>query len=409
MVKFGEVVKNANLVERDPEANGIERIVGLEHIDPENLHIRRWNAVADGTSFSRKFVPGQTLFGKRRAYQRKVAYAEFEGICSGDILTFEPKSNEVLLSELLPFICQSDAFFDHALDTSAGSLSPRTSWTALKDFEFPLPPLNEQKSIAEILWAADEVVESYVDVSQKEKVVEERIKIELTQKGNQKHRFKDTEIGKFPENWKIVTIRDLVINEQHSLLAGPFGTIFKAKDFREEGVPIIQLRHISEEGFSWGDKNTYMDFAVYEKLHKPYTVQPGDFLLTKLGDPPGVACLYPSDMPPGMVTPDVVRAKLNRDVVLPEYLLMFFNNAVTRKRLMQLTKGGTRPRVSLDELFKLKIPLPPIDEQASLIQPLTLFRKNKSLRESARKSAKMIMNGFFGKVSSVNPTETGNV
>ena len=163
MVKFGEVVKNANLVERDPETNGVERIVGLEHIDPENLHVRRWNSVADGTSFTRKFVPGQTLFGKRRAYQRKVAYAEFEGICSGDILTFEPKNRKVLLPELLPFICQSDAFFDHALDTSAGSLSPRTSWTALKDFEFPLPPLDEQKRIAEILWAADEALEKWTE------------------------------------------------------------------------------------------------------------------------------------------------------------------------------------------------------------------------------------------------------
>jgi len=161
MVKFGDVVKNANLVKRDSETKSVERIVGLEHIDPENLHIRRWNSVADGTSFTRSFVPGQTLFGKRRAYQRKVAYAEFEGICSGDILTFEPKNRKVLLPELLPFICQSDAFFDHALDTSAGSLSPRTSWTALKDFEFPLPPLEEQKRIADILWAADEAVRAY--------------------------------------------------------------------------------------------------------------------------------------------------------------------------------------------------------------------------------------------------------
>ncbi len=64
MVKFGEVVKNANLVERNPVAKGLERIVGLEHIDPENLHIRRWNSAADGTSFSRKFVPGQTLFNR---------------------------------------------------------------------------------------------------------------------------------------------------------------------------------------------------------------------------------------------------------------------------------------------------------------------------------------------------------
>lgn len=162
MVKFGEVVKNANLVERDPEANNIERIVGLEHIDPENLHIRRWKSIEDGTSFTRRFVAGQTLFGKRRAYQRKVAYAEFEGICSGDILTFEPKNRKVLLPELLPFICQSDSFFDHALDTSAGSLLPRTSWKALKNFEFPLPPIEEQKRIAEILWVADKTIELWL-------------------------------------------------------------------------------------------------------------------------------------------------------------------------------------------------------------------------------------------------------
>lgn len=167
MVKFGDVVKNANLIERDIEGAGIERIVGLEHIDPENLHIRRWNSPEEGTSFTRKFIPGQTLFGKRRAYQRKVAYAEFEGICSGDILTFEPKNPKILLSELLPFICQTDAYFNYALGTSAGSLSPRTSWSALKEFEFPLPQLSEQKRIAEILWAANETSKTWKSTYEK--------------------------------------------------------------------------------------------------------------------------------------------------------------------------------------------------------------------------------------------------
>jgi type I restriction enzyme, S subunit len=139
LMKFGDVVWNANLVERDPVTNGIEQIVGLEHLDPVNLHILRWNSSEKATSFSRKFVSGQTLFGKRRVYQRKVAYAEFKGICSGDILTFETKDRNVLLQELLPFICQREAFFDYALGKYAGSLSPRTSWTALADFEFPLP------------------------------------------------------------------------------------------------------------------------------------------------------------------------------------------------------------------------------------------------------------------------------
>jgi type I restriction enzyme, S subunit len=180
-VRFGDVVRNANLTEREPDTAGLDRIVGLEHLDPENLHIRRWNTLENGTSFTRKFVPGQTLFGKRRAYQRKVAFAEFEGICSGDILTFQPNDPEVLLPELLPFICQTDAFFDHALGTSAGSLSPRTSWKALQDFEFSLPHIEDQKRIAEILWAADETFERWQDCADQLQAVADSVIVEMTE------------------------------------------------------------------------------------------------------------------------------------------------------------------------------------------------------------------------------------
>jgi type I restriction enzyme S subunit len=160
MARFGDVVRNIDISIRDPEAAGIERVVGLEHLDPGSLHIKRWNSVTEGTSFTRKFTQGQVLFGKRRAYQRKVALATFDGICSGDILVFEPEG-DTLLAELLPFIVQSDGFFDHALGTSAGSLSPRTRWRDLAEYRFPLPPRDEQRRIAELLWAADEAVEAY--------------------------------------------------------------------------------------------------------------------------------------------------------------------------------------------------------------------------------------------------------
>jgi type I restriction enzyme, S subunit len=154
-VRFGEVVRNVNVQERSPLESGIERYVGLEHLDPGSLHVNRWGMVAEGTTFTRKFVNGQVLFGKRRAYQRKVAVAEFDGICSGDILVFEANS-KVLLPKLLPFIVESDGFFEHALQTSSGSLSPRTRWKDLARYEFPLPPQEEQRRIADILWAADE-------------------------------------------------------------------------------------------------------------------------------------------------------------------------------------------------------------------------------------------------------------
>ncbi|MCB2046329.1 MAG: restriction endonuclease subunit S [Novosphingobium sp.] len=147
----------------DPETAGIERVVGLEHIEPGDLRIRRWGDVADGTTFTTLFKPGQVLFGKRRAYQRKVAVADFEGVCSGDIYVLEP-ANDRLMPELLPFLCQTDAFFDHAVGTSAGSLSPRTNWTSLASFQFPLPPIQEQARLVEALSAADKLAEVQHDL-----------------------------------------------------------------------------------------------------------------------------------------------------------------------------------------------------------------------------------------------------
>jgi type I restriction enzyme S subunit len=158
-VKFGEVVRLSKARSKDPLSDGLERFVGLEHLQPGDLRIRSWGDVADGTTFTNRFEPGQVLFGKRRAYQRKVAVADFSGVCSGDIYVLESKDAEVLLPELLPFICQTDAFFDHAVGTSAGSLSPRTNWKSLETFEFPLPPMEEQRRIMESL----SFLEKYID------------------------------------------------------------------------------------------------------------------------------------------------------------------------------------------------------------------------------------------------------
>jgi len=160
-VRFGDVVENCNET-CDPAEAGLERFVAMEHLEPGSLHVRSWGNVTDGTTFTRRCQPGQVLFGKRRAYQRKVAVAEFEAVVSGDIYVLAPKDTQRLLPELLPFLCLSERFFQHAVGTSAGSLSPRTNWSSLASFEFDIPPLDQQLRIAEILWAVDEANEAWL-------------------------------------------------------------------------------------------------------------------------------------------------------------------------------------------------------------------------------------------------------
>lgn len=165
-VKFGDVVRNVNATTKDPSSIGLDRVVGLDHMDPESLPLKRWDELSDlneGTSFTRIFRSGQVLFGKRRAYQKKVSLPDFDGICSGDILVFEP-SSDLLLPDFLPYIVQSDGFFEHALGTSAGSLSPRTKWQELAKYEFVLPSVEEQKGIVELMVCFDDYLEALKEI-----------------------------------------------------------------------------------------------------------------------------------------------------------------------------------------------------------------------------------------------------
>ena len=187
MVRFGEVVENLNET-CDPGEAGLERVIAMEHLEPGSLHIRAWGNVADGTTFTRRCRPGQLLFGKRRAYQRKVAVAEFDAVVSGDIYVLAPKGDR-LLPELLPFLCLSERFFQHAVGTSAGSLSPRTNWSSLASFEFDLPPLDQHSRIAEILWAVDEALQQAIALAKsvenaKSATVEEHFNRSLENKLN---------------------------------------------------------------------------------------------------------------------------------------------------------------------------------------------------------------------------------
>jgi type I restriction enzyme S subunit len=136
----------------------VERFVGLENIEPENFQLQGFGLVANGTTFTKRFAKGDVLFGKRRAYLKKVAVADFDGICSGDILVIRAKVKK-MLQGLLPYYISADAFINHAVSTSAGSLSPRTKWKDLETFEIAIPDLKTQEKILEVLQQLDNTIQ----------------------------------------------------------------------------------------------------------------------------------------------------------------------------------------------------------------------------------------------------------
>ncbi len=149
IVKFGEIAKNIS-VRVDPLTTVLKVYVGLEHLDTQSLRIARRGVPTDVKGQKLRVRPGQIIFGKRRAYQKKLAVADFDGICSAHAMVLEAVPGKII-PELLPFLMQSDMFMDRAVAISEGSLSPTIKWKILAIQKFPLPPLDRQKDILEVL------------------------------------------------------------------------------------------------------------------------------------------------------------------------------------------------------------------------------------------------------------------
>ena len=157
--RFDEIAYNSTQKVKPTEADK-EHYIGLEHIDGECLYISRWGS--DVAPIGEKLVmrKGDILFGKRRAYQRKVAIAPIDGIFSAHGLVLRPKE-DVVDKDYFPFFMSSNQFLDRAVQISVGGLSPTINWKDLARQEFTLPSLSEQKVLADKLWAAYRVKESY--------------------------------------------------------------------------------------------------------------------------------------------------------------------------------------------------------------------------------------------------------
>ena len=157
--KFDDIAINSTK-KKIPEESDKNVYIGLEHIDSESFTITRWGAEAAPIGDKLLMRKGDVLFGKRRAYQRKVAIAPFDGIFSAHGMVLRPKEN-VVTKEFFPFFISSDQFMERAVRISVGGLSPTVNWKDLKEQEFELPSIEEQKVLAEKLWAAYRLKESY--------------------------------------------------------------------------------------------------------------------------------------------------------------------------------------------------------------------------------------------------------
>lgn len=370
--KFGDIARNLTTASQDPLFEGIERYVGLEHIIPGNVHIKSWGNVADGTTFTRIFRKGQVLFGKRRAYQRKAAIAEFNGICSGDILVFEANEKYVV-SKLLPFIVQSDKFFDYAIKTSAGSLSPRTKFKDLAKYSFKLPPLDEQKRLAELLWSVDESIEKEINCYQTLKT----LKVSKTKDLFSKY------------------IKEKIILGNLCIEKPSYGATASAVEHKPGMPRYIRITDISKEGDLLENDIKSIGSKKYDK----YRLEEGDLLIARTAAV-GRAFVYKKHYGDCVYAGYLIKFRINKNKVLPEYVFCYLHSPIFKNWVRKTTHIGIQANINAKEYSEHLIPIPSICIQKKIVESI---KELKGMEESLscqinrlKVIKKQIINQIFG-------------
>lgn len=326
-----------------PDDADVERYVGLEHIDPESLKIRRWGEPSDVESTKILFRAGDIIFGKRRAYQRKLAVADFDGICSAHAMVLRPKT-DVVLKEFLPFFMQTDTFMERAVKISVGGLSPTINWRDLAKEEFALPPIEEQRRLSRVLTAAqaclnatDALVDSLdtVHESHLAAVVES-----LSRRTN------EIELG------EVADVRyGLTVNQQRrkASTTAPYLRVANV------GRGVLILDEVKDIGQLPGDES--------------HVLREGDVLIVEGHANPdeiGRAAVWAGEIPGAMHQNHIIRARCGAKLD-SRYLLAVINSPHGRRYFRSRAKSSSGLNTINSSVVKgFRIPLPSVEHQREL-------------------------------------------
>ena len=362
--KFEDIIFNIT-EKKKPVEEDKYNYIGLEHLESGNLFISKWGS--DTAPEGEKIVmkKGDVLFGKRRAYQKKVAISPIDGIFSAHGMVLRPKE-DVICKEFLPFFISSEAFLNEAIRISVGGLSPTVNWKDIKELEFDLPSLAEQKVLAEKLWAAYEVKQSYLKMIA---ATEEMVKAQFVEMFY---------VSKFP-------VRKL--KEHIEVLRG---VSYKPTDVRDTisstTSVILRSNNIDNGRINYDD----LVYVNSERVSDNQLVSAGDIVMCGSNGSKklvGKAALVNSNPEHRTSFGAFCLGIRCKSSILPKYLSTYFQTSIYREVIEFLGSGSNILNIKPDHINNLEIPIPDIESQLLFVN--IVDRADKSISE-LRKSVDAI-------------------
>lgn len=364
VVQFGEI---ANQISKrvEPSETKLGIYVGLEHLDPESLKIRRYGSPSDISGQKLLVKKGQIIFGKRRAYQRKIAVADWDCICSAHAMVLE-ENPKTIAPGFLPFFMQSNLFMNRAVAISEGSLSPTIKWSSLARQAFLMPPISEQKRLLPLLSKL---------TNQESQANELCIYLKRLIRAFQLSVFDnyfdpvDSKRVRLPKGWTHKKVGDLLLRSPES------GTSLNVVD-EDTGKYVLNLNCLTADGFKpFG----YKPVSI-ENFIESLSLKNGDILISRSNTKElvGLIGIYFNENERQAIFPDTMwRLEVNEKIISKEYLANYLLSPYARREIQRIAAGtsGSMKKINKSSFNKINIPVPSIEQQIDINEAIQDFQK----------------------------------
>lgn len=354
----------------DPQEIDLGQHIGLEHIEPNNP-VPNWESLDDLSSTKRRFEAGDILFAKLRPNLEKSAQPDFDGVASTDIFPIVAEGN--INSKWLLYRLSSKPAYDYARRTSAGTRMPRTSWNLFSNFDFALPPLPEQHKIATVLYTIDQAIEKSEEIEAQFERTQKGLIQDFLENGlNDRDTVQtNSRLGEIPEHWEVVTINDILSDEEYAFTDGARYELSSAEIHSEGDARAILLKEVGVGEFD-DSKPKFATQEKYDNLtHR--AIYPGEVVIAKMADPVARACIVPDTYDQYLLgCADVVRVKTNHEFE-DHFLNYCMNSHKLWSQAVSHLRGTGRSRINLENIAELQLPKPPLSEQKEIVEKLHNF------------------------------------
>ncbi|WP_052356637.1 restriction endonuclease subunit S [[Clostridium] dakarense] len=339
----------------DPKDTNLDIYIGLEHIDPGSLKIKRYGKPDDVKGTKLIAQPGDIIFGKRRAYQGKVGVCEWDAIVSAHSMVLRPKE-ENIEKDFLKFFMQSEEFYNRSIQISEGSLSPTIKWKVLEEQRFIIPSKYKQKNIVSKVSKLDNLINQNIDVLEKANIYRKKLIKNLLEDRIVKN-----------EEFKYVKISD-VANISRGISWGKEDE-FNANE-NNNRVRVYKIPNIpSNSRYQSDDEKTYITRP--NNIEK-YFVENNDLLMVSAnGNPDRVGNLVKVRKSEEAVFASFLLKIQPKNGINPDFLYYQLVSDIVQKKITEGSRGSTGLKnINVPHMNNIKIKLPNIKEQENIVKLL---------------------------------------